>query len=151
MADNTLLNNMTGGDSIADEDISGVKYQRMKLIDPTVGSTTPIGTTANPFKSTDPFKALLKPYAQVLTASTTITPTTGKGIQLCWIQVVPNSDNSTANLVTIQLTISGTLTTIYNVYALGRSAVFLGDVNTNLVITLANSQPVSVNLQYKEV
>jgi hypothetical protein len=105
----------------------------------------------NTQKIQDFFKTVLKPYAQVLTASTTITPTTGKGIQLCWIQVVPNSDNSTANLVTIQLTIGGVLTTIYNVYALGRSAVFLGDVNTNLVITLANAQPVSINLQYKEL
>jgi len=105
------------------------------------------GTT----KTQDFFKTVLKPYAQVLTASTTITPTSGKGIQLCWVQVVPNSDNSSSNLVTIQMTIGGVLTTIYNVYALGRSAVFQGDTNTNLVITLANAQPVSVNAQYKEI
>ena len=48
MADNSTL--PATGDVIADEDISGVKYQRMKLIDATVGSTTPVGTTANPLK-----------------------------------------------------------------------------------------------------
>ena len=32
MADNTTLNSMTGGDAIAADDISSVKYQRIKLI-----------------------------------------------------------------------------------------------------------------------
>lgn len=32
MADNTLLNTGTGGDTIASDDIAGVKYQRVKLI-----------------------------------------------------------------------------------------------------------------------
>lgn len=48
MADNTVLPVGAGGDTIADEDIAGVKYQRVKLVDPTVGSTTGIGTVANP-------------------------------------------------------------------------------------------------------
>lgn len=48
MADNTTLPVGGGGDTIADEDIAGVKYQRIKLVDATAGSTTPIGTTANP-------------------------------------------------------------------------------------------------------
>ena len=48
MADNTVLPVGAGGDTIADEDIAGVKYQQVKLIDPTAGSTTPIGTVANP-------------------------------------------------------------------------------------------------------
>lgn len=50
MADNTTLNTMTGGDIIADEDVAGVKFQKIKLIDPTPGSTTPIGTKTNPQK-----------------------------------------------------------------------------------------------------
>ena len=47
MADNTILPG--AGDIIADEDVSGVKYQRMKLVDSTVGSTTGTGTPTNPF------------------------------------------------------------------------------------------------------
>lgn len=43
MANNTTLNAMTGGDVIADEDISGVKYQLMKLASGTAADTTRIG------------------------------------------------------------------------------------------------------------
>lgn len=51
MADNITLNSMSGGDTVALESISNVKYQKIKLIDSTVGSTTPIGTQANPIKA----------------------------------------------------------------------------------------------------
>lgn len=47
MANNTVINTGTGGDTIADEDIAGVKYQRVKLIDGTVGSTTVISGDAS--------------------------------------------------------------------------------------------------------
>lgn len=47
MANNTTLNTMTGGDVIADEDISGVKYQRVKIVDGTVAGTTPLIVDAN--------------------------------------------------------------------------------------------------------
>lgn len=40
MTDNTTLNAGTGGDVIADEDISGVKYQRIKIVDGRTGNTT---------------------------------------------------------------------------------------------------------------
>lgn len=42
MANNTVLNAMSGGDSIADEDISAVKYQLIKLVDGTAAGTTRI-------------------------------------------------------------------------------------------------------------
>lgn len=47
MANNTTLNAMSGGDVIADEDISGVKYQFVKLADGTAASTTVIKGDAN--------------------------------------------------------------------------------------------------------
>lgn len=53
MADNTTLPVGAGGDTIADEDIAGVKYQKIKLIDATAGSITPIGTAANPLQVTN--------------------------------------------------------------------------------------------------
>ena len=43
MSDNTTLPGT--GDIIADEDIGGVKYQKMKLVDGTPGSKTPVATT----------------------------------------------------------------------------------------------------------
>ncbi len=42
MVDNTTLNTMTGGDVIATDDVVGVKYQRVKLVDGTLDSTTAI-------------------------------------------------------------------------------------------------------------
>lgn len=46
MADNTTLNLGSGGDVIATDDIVGVKYQRVKLVDGTADSTAAIGGDA---------------------------------------------------------------------------------------------------------
>ena len=56
MANNTRLNAGSGGDTIATEEIGGVKYELVKLIDGTAGSITPVGTAANPllFNAVDP-------------------------------------------------------------------------------------------------
>lgn len=42
MVDNVLLNSGTGGDTIATEDVAGVEYQKVKLVDGTATSTTAI-------------------------------------------------------------------------------------------------------------
>ena len=42
MANNTTLNPGSGGDSIATDDVAGVKYQRVKLVDGTEDSTAGI-------------------------------------------------------------------------------------------------------------
>lgn len=48
MADNTTLNTMSGGDVIATDDVGGVKYQWVKLVDGTADGTDKIpGTAAN--------------------------------------------------------------------------------------------------------
>lgn len=47
MASNVLITPGTG-DTVAAEDISSVKFQQVKLIDPTAASTTGIGIAANP-------------------------------------------------------------------------------------------------------
>lgn len=90
----------------------------------------------------------LIPYAQQLTASTSITPTSGKKLEVVWCQVIADPDNSDGNLITIGFDGGSTL---YKVYALGRSAVFTGDTDQALDITLENGQPVTVNIQYREV
>lgn len=93
----------------------------------------------------------LRSYAKLRTADDTIIPAAGKRLQLVWCQVVPNPDNSSANLVTVRMTLAGVLTDVYAVYAVGRSAVFTGDVNTNIVIDLDNTMPTTVNVQYREI
>lgn len=47
MADNTTLNSMTGGDTIAADDIAGVKHQRVKISVGADGSATDL-SSANP-------------------------------------------------------------------------------------------------------
>jgi len=49
MADNTILNLGSGGDTIATDDISGVKYQRVKLIQGADGVNDGDVSIANPF------------------------------------------------------------------------------------------------------
>lgn len=49
MADNTTLNAATGGDSIASDDISGVKFQRIKLIHGADGVNAGDVSSTNPF------------------------------------------------------------------------------------------------------
>lgn len=48
MADNTVLNTGTGGDTIASDDIAGVKYQRVKLVHGADGVNAGDVATANP-------------------------------------------------------------------------------------------------------
>lgn len=92
MADNIVLNSGTGGDTIAAEDVAGVKYQRLKLVDPTAGSTTGIGTSANPLRI-DP-------------TGTTPQAVTGT----FWQATQPISGTVTANAGTGTLAVSGPLT-----------------------------------------
>lgn len=48
MADNTTLNTMTGGDVIATDDIAGVKYQRVKIVEGADGTNDGDISSANP-------------------------------------------------------------------------------------------------------
>jgi hypothetical protein len=54
MSDNTTLNAMSGGDVIAADDISGVKYQWVKLVDGTADGTAKIAGDATYGLAVDP-------------------------------------------------------------------------------------------------
>lgn len=62
MSNNTTLNAGTGGDVIADEDVAGVKYQLIKLVDSTATSTTRTGVSANPLR-VDPTGTTTQPVS----------------------------------------------------------------------------------------
>lgn len=68
MANNTRLNEASGtsGDLIATEEIGAAKYELIKLIDATAGSTTPVGTSANPLRL-DPTGTTTQPVSGPLT------------------------------------------------------------------------------------
>lgn len=87
-------------------------------------------------------------YAAVLTATSDITPTSGKAIRLLWVAFIPNPDNSSANLVTVGFVAAAT--SLYTGYALAHWERFDGAVDQHLRITLANSQPVAVTVHYEE-
>lgn len=93
-------------------------------------------------------KVGLTPYAEILTGPDSIVPASGKRVQVAWVQVIPNPDNTVANAVTVEFDGGQRL---YSVYAVGRSATFTGEVDQALLLTPATSQPVSVNVQYREV
>lgn len=87
-------------------------------------------------------------YAQVLTSSTTITPTSGKKIKLVKMQVLQNPDNETANRVTLGFTSTGDF---FTGWVGSDSSEVIGDTDEDLDITLASSAQVSVMLRYKEL
>lgn len=60
MANNVILNPGVGGDVIATEDIGGIKFELVKLVDSTPGSTTPTGTATNPLR-VDPTGSTTQP------------------------------------------------------------------------------------------
>lgn len=77
MADNTTLNTGTGGDVIASDDISGVKFQRVKLIRGADGTNDGDISTANPLpvQSVNTSRTDLRFYAHLVKAGTADTET----------------------------------------------------------------------------
>lgn len=90
----------------------------------------------------------VKYYAQVLTSTTTLTPTAGKAIKLVKMQVLQDPDNSSANQVTLGFVSTGNF---FIGWVGSDNAEVTGATNEVLNITLSNSQPVSVLLRYKEI
>lgn len=90
----------------------------------------------------------VKYYAQVLTATTTLTPTAGKAIKLVKMQVLQNPDNSSANQVTLGFVSTGNF---FTGWVGSDNAEVTGATNEVLNITLGNAQQVSVLLRFKEI
>lgn len=103
---------------------------------------------ATPLQTLDNNKQGVLYYAEVLTASTTLTPTAGKRLKIVKMQVLQNPDNSSANQVTLNFTSTGDF---FTGWAGADSSEIIGAVDESLNITLANTQQVSVMLRYKEI
>ena len=76
MANNTRLNAGSGGDQIATEDIGGVKYELVKLVDSTAGSVTRVGTLTDPIRF-DPTGTTAQPISGTITSITDPVAVTG--------------------------------------------------------------------------
>ena len=112
MADNTILNTGTGGDTIATDDIGGVKFQRVKLIYGVDGINSGDVATGNGLPTLDANSAAIK--AAVETIDNAIS---GSEMQVDIVSMPP----ITGNIATVS-----TLTNLAN---LGGSAV---SMNTGL-------------------
>ncbi len=111
MSDNTTLPGT--GDVIADEDLGGVKYQKVKLVDGTPGSSTPAKVTAGGQQSVsvdDLAVALIKALGKGLD-SMAIDPTTGR------LRIT--LDNIAAALTLATITTVGTVSTVTKASQLG--------------------------------
>lgn len=87
-------------------------------------------------------------YAEVLTGSTVLTPTSGKAIKLVKMQVLQNPDNETANRVTLTFASTGDF---FTGWVGSDSSEVIGDIDEDLSINLTSAAPVSVMLRYKEI
>lgn len=94
-------------------------------------------------------------YRERLSAGDTLTPTTGKRLKIEKMQVIQNPDNSTANPVTIdmpsQIHTENPSGNIFDGWNGSDTTEIIGDVDEVATITLGNSNPVSVMINYKEV
>lgn len=70
MADNTVLNSGSGGDTIATDDIGGVKFQRIKLVHGADGVNSGDVSTANPLPVSLPNPTLVSVSGTITTGNT---------------------------------------------------------------------------------
>jgi hypothetical protein len=87
-------------------------------------------------------------YSEVLTATDTLTPTSGMKLKIVKILILANPDNTAANLVSLSFPSLGTF---LRGWTLASSTEWIGETDEALTITLGASEEVSVNIQYKEI
>lgn len=80
-------------------------------------------------------------------ATTVITPSAGKSIEVYWVYALTDPDSDTSPLITVSL---GTRK-VYSGYAISHTATLLGGINQPVVIELSESATVAVTIHYKEV
>jgi predicted phosphodiesterase len=92
MADNTELNSMSGGDTVATDDISGIKYQRIKLIHGVNGTNDGDVASTNPLPSYNAFATIGDNRKVVTTAGTAVALASSTAIKRVYIQA--ETDNT---------------------------------------------------------
>lgn len=117
-------------------------------VDPQTDALTNTELRAAPVQTVDNNKQDVMFYAQVLTSSTTLSPSAGKALKIVKVQVLQNPDNETSNRVTLGFTSTGDF---FTGWVVSDSSEVIGDVDEDLTITLASSAPISVIMRYKEI
>ena len=75
MADNVTLPGT--GEIVATDDIGGVQYQQMKLVDSTPNSTTPVGTASNPLPVNASYGEMVEAMEALRMATNSLTKSIG--------------------------------------------------------------------------
>jgi len=115
MADNVTLPGT--GEIVATDDIGGVQYQQMKLVDSTPNSTTPVGTASNPLPVNASYGELVEALEALRIATSSLTKSIGFALPNMLGQPIFEARQATAsNLqVTVGSIASGqTITTLTN-------------------------------------
>ena len=143
MADNTVLNTGAGGDTIASDDIAGIKHQRVKVEFGADGSATDVSST-NPLPVdnsgvTQPVSGTFWQATQPVSLATApTTPVTGT----FWQATQPVSGTVTADAGT-NLNTSALLTTVAHDAAFGTAGTADAQVRTVQGIAGGTAVPVS--------
>ena len=146
MADNTLQN---GTDTIATDDIGGVKYQRMKVTFGVDGVSSDVSSVA-PLPTADSSDMEFTALSLNVTAAgdTTIyTPATGKRVRLRWVYAINDPSSATPARITIKL--GGVVK--YIVYGLSKRQVDTGPIDGALVINLSQAGNVACTFRIEEI
>lgn len=86
MADNVLLNSMSGGDTVGADDISGIKVQRIKLIHGIDGTNDGDVAKTNPLPSYNAFGTIGDGRKVVTTAGTAVALASTTAVKRVYIQ-----------------------------------------------------------------
>lgn len=92
MADNTTLNTMTGGDTIATDEIAGAKFQRIKLIHGADGVNDGDVAKTNPLPTYNAQNSIVDGRKVVTTAGTAVALGTTTAIKKIYVQA--ETDNT---------------------------------------------------------
>jgi len=120
MADNVTLPGT--GEIVATDDIGGVQYQQMKLVDSTPNSTAPVGTASNPLPVNASYGELVEALEALRIATSSLTKSIGFALPNLQGQPIMEARQATAAnfQVTVGSIASGqTITTLTNQAQIG--------------------------------
>jgi hypothetical protein len=136
MADNVTLPGT--GEVVATDDIGGVQYQQMKLVDSTPNSTTPVGTDSNPLPVNASYGELVEALEALRIATSSLTKSIG--FALPNLQGQPIMEARQATAANLNATVSGNLTTITTVSTLTNQAQMGGFASNDQIPALMHLQ-----------
>lgn len=136
MVDNVTLNAGTGGDVVATEDISGVEYQKVKLVDGTAASTTAIPLSGDLTNGLDVDVTRVSGTVTVDGSAVTqptnwagTSPPIGAGVEATALRVTVATDST--GVLTVDGTVTANLSTTDNT-VLDNIATSVASIDTNL-------------------